>query len=77
MPDQPRVVEHPLWCTRPGWTRAHVTTLGATLGAEQHFITACGKDYPLDDPETDEPTAAPADMKRCTHCTDVLEGRRA
>lgn len=65
-----------LWATRPGWTRAHFAEHAGSMYGEQSWLTRCNRDYPLDDPLTDEPTPAPADMPRCTHCSDVLAGRR-
>ncbi len=65
-----------LWATRPGWTRAHAIWQSGSMGIETYWATKCNRDYPLDDPEWDEPTTAPESMPHCTHCTEVLAGKR-
>ncbi|MGB3443864.1 MAG: hypothetical protein WBA97_34435 [Actinophytocola sp.] len=62
------------WFTLPGWTTAHEVEQYGSLGHIRLWITVCGREYRLPDPEVDDrPLQAPAGMRRCGQC--VRRGR--
>lgn len=63
------------WFTLLGWTRAHEVEQYGSLGHIRLWITACGREYRMPDPEYDDaPITAPASMPRCARCVRVGGG---